>query len=108
MDIFQALADPTRRRIIELLAQYGQLPSTEISEQFPISAPAISQHLKVLREAKLVLVEKRAQQRIYRINPAAVIELEEWSRQLMQLWNHRFDAIDEVLAEEKRKENNDE
>ena len=108
MEMFSALADPTRRKIIELLAQYGQLPSTEISEQFPISAPAISQHLKVLREAKLVLVEKRAQQRIYRINPDAMLELEEWSRQLRQLWVQRFDAMDKVLVDEKIKENNGE
>lgn len=108
MDIFQALADPTRRQIIELLAQYGQLPATEISDNFPVTPQAISQHLKVLREANLVKVEKRAQQRIYRINPAAMLDLEEWSRQFRQLWNQRFDAMDRVLQEEKRKESNDE
>jgi DNA-binding transcriptional ArsR family regulator len=64
---------------------------------------AVSQHLKVLREAKLVRVEKQAQQRIYRINPEAMLELEEWARQLRQLWNDRFDAFEKVLEEEKRK-----
>jgi DNA-binding transcriptional ArsR family regulator len=108
MDIFQALADPTRRQIVELLAQYGQLPATEISDNFPVTPQAISQHLKVLREANLVRVEKRAQQRIYRINPAAMLELENWSRKLRHLWDQRFDALEQVLLEEKRKESNDE
>lgn len=103
MDKYTALADPTRRKIIELLARTGQLSATEISDQFPVSPQAISQHLKVLREAKLVQVEKRAQQRIYRINPGAMLELEDWARQLRQLWNQRFDALDEVLEAEKRK-----
>ncbi|MFT3894992.1 MAG: metalloregulator ArsR/SmtB family transcription factor [Anaerolineales bacterium] len=52
MDIFYALADPTRRQILEMLAQYGELPATKIYEQFPVSRPAISQHLQVLRQAE--------------------------------------------------------
>jgi DNA-binding transcriptional ArsR family regulator len=104
MDKFSALADPTRRKIIELLARDGQLPAAEISAQFPMSAPAISQHLKVLYEARLVQVEKRAQQRIYRVNPDAMLELEDWARQMRQLWNQRFDALELVLEEEMEKE----
>ena len=107
MDKFTALADPTRRKIIEILAQKGQLPATEISNQFPISPQAISQHLKVLREAKLVRVQKQAQQRIYRINPEAMRELEDWAGQMRQLWNRRFDALEELL-EEQKKEHDDE
>ena len=107
MDMFAALADPTRRKIIELLADDGQLPAAEIAAHFPVSAPAISQHLKVLQEAGLVSVEKRAQQRIYRINPQAMLELEDWVRQLNQLWNRRFDALETLLEEEIRKEKTD-
>jgi DNA-binding transcriptional ArsR family regulator len=103
MDKFSALADPTRRNILELLARRGQLSATEISDQFQVSPSAISQHLKVLREAKLVLMEKRAQQRIYQINPKAVFELEIWARQLTQRWNERFEALDELLEAEKNK-----
>jgi DNA-binding transcriptional ArsR family regulator len=103
MDKFYALADPTRRKIVEMLAKAGQLSASQICEHFPVSPQAISQHLKVLREAKLVLVEKRAQQRIYRINPEAVLELEGWARQMRQLWNQRFDALDEVLKAEEKK-----
>src|SRR5438105_4522065 len=103
MDIFDALAEPTRRKIIELLASTGPLAATTICDQFQVSPPAISQHLKVLREAKLVQVEKRAQQRIYRVNPEAMLELEGWTQQLRTLWNQRFDALDEVLRAEKQK-----
>jgi DNA-binding transcriptional ArsR family regulator len=105
MDRFDALADPTRRKIMEILAQSGQLPASDIYKQFETTPQAVSQHLKVLREAKLVRVEKQAQQRIYRINPEAMLELEEWARQLRRLWNDRFDAFEKVLEEEKRKEN---
>ena len=104
MDVFAALSDPTRRKIIELLADGGQLPAAEIAAHFPVSAPAISQHLKVLQEAGLVLVERRAQQRIYRLNPQAMVELEDWARRLRNLWNERFDALEILLEQELRKE----
>ena len=103
MDIFYALAEPTRRKILELLASKGQLSATEIYDNFAVSPPAISQHLKVLREAKLVMMEKRAQQRIYRVNPETMLELEDWAKQLAQLWNQRFDALDELVKVEKEK-----
>lgn len=103
MDMFSALAEPTRRRIIEMLASQGRLSASEISGRFPVSAPAISQHLKVLRKAQLVRVEKRAQQRIYQINPEAMLELERWARKVRELWDERFDALDRVLEAEKKK-----
>ncbi len=103
MDIFSALADPTRRKIMELIAKNGQLSATEICEKFDMTPPAISQHLKILREANLVQMEKRAQQHIYRINPSAMLELEGWARQLTELWNERLDALDRVLQAEKKK-----
>ena len=103
MDTFYALAEPTRRKIIELLASHGELSATEISDRFKISAPAISQHLKVLREADLVRVEKRAQQRIYTLNPQAMGEVEDWARQVADRWNERLDALDAFLQQEKKK-----
>jgi len=103
MDIFSALAEPTRRTILEMLARNGPLSATEIYDQFPVSPPAISQHLKILREANLVQMEKRAQQRIYQLNPAAMHELEGWAGQMVQLWNQRFDALDRLLEVEKSK-----
>jgi DNA-binding transcriptional ArsR family regulator len=103
MDIFYALADPTRRKILELLADKGQLSATEIYANFAASPPAISQHLKVLREARLVWMEKHAQQRLYRLNPEALFELEDWSKRLEAQWNQRLDALDELLNAEKNK-----
>jgi uncharacterized protein YndB with AHSA1/START domain/DNA-binding transcriptional ArsR family regulator len=103
MDIFYALADPTRRKILELLASQGQLSATEIYTNFTASPPAISQHLKVLKAANLVIMEKRAQQRIYRLNPEAMHELEDWSKQLAQQWNKRLDALDKLIEREKEK-----
>jgi DNA-binding transcriptional ArsR family regulator len=101
--LFYALAEPTRRNIVEMLATNGRLSATDICNNFTVSPQAISQHLKVLREAELVRVEKKAQQRIYEINPDAMLELSEWVAKLTALWNERFDALDEVLAEEKGK-----
>lgn len=103
MDIFSALADPTRRNIVELLASSGKLPAKAISNKFKISHPAISQHLKVLRQAELVEVEKRAQQRIYLINPAKINELEVWARKMKKHWEEKFAVLDKVLEEEKKK-----
>ncbi len=103
VDRFTALSEPNRRKIIELLARRGPLSASEIVEQFQVSPPAISQHLKVLREAKLVRVEKRAQQRIYSLNPEAIREVGEWAEQVTQMWNQRFDVLERFLEIEKKK-----
>ena len=103
MDTFSALADPTRRHILEMLAQKGSLPASEISQKFHISAPAISQHLKVLKDAKLVDMEKKAQQRIYSVNTHAVLELEKWAKEIQQRWEGRLNSLDKILAIEKKK-----
>ena len=103
MDMYVALADPTRRHILELLATNGELSATAIYEQFPVSPQAISQHLKVLREAHLVEMEKRAQKHVYRLNPQTLSQFEAWVQQMQQRWNERFDALDTVLESEKKK-----
>ena len=96
MSIFAALADPTRRGIVESLAR-GSLSSGEIAEQFDISASAISQHLKVLKEAQLVRVRAEAQRRIYELDPEAVEELSRWVDELKGYWSNRFDALEAEL-----------
>ncbi len=78
MDMFVALADPTRRTILEILASSGEFSATAIYEKFPISPQAVSQHLKVLREAKLVEMEKRAQKHLCRLNPQTLSQFEAW------------------------------
>jgi DNA-binding transcriptional ArsR family regulator len=103
MDTFSALSDPTRRDILEMLANSGHLSATDIYDRFQVSHPAISQHLKILREANLVLVEKQAQYRIYRINPEPIRELETWVKELTKIWDERFGALDQVLQEEQEK-----
>jgi DNA-binding transcriptional ArsR family regulator len=103
MDLFVALADPTRRTILELLATRGELSATAIYEQFPVSPQAISQHLKILREANLVEMEKRAQKRVYRLNLQTLSQFEAWVQQTQQRWSERFDALDTVLEREKQK-----
>lgn len=100
MDVFAALAEPTRRKIMEILAQQGQLPASDIYEQFDVTPQAISQHLKVLREAGLVRVEKDAQKRLYSVNPKAVGELEAWARRTRQMWNDRLDRLEQLLGEQ--------
>lgn len=86
---------------MEMLAKSGQLSASEISDNYSVSPPAISQHLKVLREAKLVDMEKRAQQHLYRINPEAIGELGVWVKKMQTLWHDRFDRLDMVLKEVK-------
>ena len=99
-DVFAALAQPTRRSILEMLAGRGQLSATDISRRFRVSPPAISQHLKILREAHLVRMYKRRQQRIYEINPEAVHDVEDWARQMTALWNERFDRLESLLQQD--------
>ena len=103
MDMFVALSDPTRRAILELLASRGELPATGIYVHFSVSPQAISQHLKVLREARLVVMEKRAQQHLYRLNPQTLSHFETWVQQTRQRWEERFEALDTVLEAEKQK-----
>lgn len=95
MDLFTVIGDQNRRRILEMLASSGQLSMSDISDKFSISPPAISQHLKVLRDAKLVQVKKRAQKRIYGLNPKA----KNWIKKIMLLWNQRFDKLEVRLWE---------
>lgn len=97
MDGFTALADPTRRRILELLGG-GERAAGEIAAQFEASAPAISQHLKVLRETGWVRVRADRQRRIYRIEPDALGEVESWIERLRGEWNERLDALERELG----------
>ncbi len=97
MDVFYAIAEPNRRTIIEMLSKKGRLSATEISSRFKMSAPAISQHLKVLREAHLVSVEKKGQQRIYELNARSLNDIERWAQKMSHEWNGRLDKLDTLL-----------
>ncbi len=100
MNAFTALADPTRLRIVEMLGAQQQLAASEIAREFRMTPSAISQHLKVLKEAKLVEAEVRKQQRIYRLNPAGVLEIQGWVMQMRAQWEARFEALDALLKQE--------
>lgn len=102
-DIFSALADPTRRRILEMLADHEELSASQIHEQFQVSPQAISQHLKSLLEAKLIRVEKRSQQRIYRIDTDTMAEFEDWSKSMRRRWSQRLDRFEAVMKAEMAK-----
>lgn len=96
MHSLTALADPTRRQIVEMLSR-GERAAGDIVDEFAISAPAISQHLKVLREAKLVQVRVEAQRRIYAINPAGLDDIETWLKHVRQFWKGRLDVLEQEL-----------
>jgi DNA-binding transcriptional ArsR family regulator len=90
---FVALADPTRRAIVEMLAR-GPLTAGEISRRFTISPSAVSQHLKLLRQARLVRVEAAGQQRIYELDADGLAEIEEWLDGIGPAWRKRLEAIE--------------
>jgi len=96
MHSLAALADPTRRRIVEILAQ-GQLRAGDIAKRFDISAPAVSQHLSTLKRAHLVRARVEAQRRIYELDPAGFSELEQWLGGIKQFWRGRLDALERQL-----------
>lgn len=101
MNAAAALADPTRRTIVELLADQ-ELAAGQIAECFAISRPAVSRHLRVLRELGLVRVRSEAQQRVYSLNPAGLAELDEWLGRYRRLWENRLDALDTELRRGRR------
>jgi len=105
MDAFLALAEPTRRNIMEILVKSGNLSASDIYRKFKSTPPAISQHLKVLREANLVRVEKRAQKRIYYVNPEPMKELEKWIQLFTKDWQDRHDRLEAMLKKQMEKNN---
>ena len=90
------LAEPTRQRIVEMLAP-GPLSSGDIARRLDASPPAISQHLRTLRAARLVRVRPDAQRRIYELDPAGVGELSAWIARLQEFWSAKLDALGEEL-----------
>lgn len=85
MQAFAALGDPTRQRIVEMLA-VRELSAGAIARRFDMTAPAVSQHLKLLREAGLIQVRRDAQRRIYALDPAGLAELDAWLARFRRFW----------------------
>ncbi len=97
MDTFSAIADPTRRRILDLLAG-GAHAAGDIVAHFPrLTQPGVSRHLKVLRDAHLVNVTVNAQQRVYRLNAEGMADLYEWVAKYQAMWPETLDALERYL-----------
>src|ERR1700743_1445008 len=97
-----ALSDPTRRRIVELLAVRDRTAG-ELVKEFEVSAPAISQHLNVLRAAGLITTRAEGQTRIQSLNPAGLDEVDAWLERMRLFWSRRLDALErELRAEDER------
>jgi DNA-binding transcriptional ArsR family regulator len=96
MSMFAVLADPTRRRILELLAE-EERPVGELVSELSISPPGVSKHLRVMREAGLVTVRSDAQRRMYGVNPGPLRELDVWLAPYRRLWNSHLDALERHL-----------
>ena len=100
MDRFAALADPNRRRMMELLGQ-GDRSAGAIVESFELSAPAVSQHLKSLREAGLVRVAIDGQRRIYSLDPDGLAAVDAWIERVRGDWSRRLDRLEAALRKER-------
>jgi DNA-binding transcriptional ArsR family regulator len=102
VEALAALADPTRRRIVELLAERDR-DVGELVAEFPISQPAVSRHLRVLRAHGLVTSRAEAQRRIYSLEAAPLAELEAWLARHRTFWENRLDALETELVRSRRR-----
>ena len=106
MHAFDVLGDPVRRRILELLA-HGEHTSGAVTEaiqaEFGISQPAVSQHLKVLRENGFATVRPEGTRRLYAVDPTGMQEIDAWVEQFRAFWDQRLDALGTELARGRRK-----
>ncbi|MBC7902193.1 MAG: winged helix-turn-helix transcriptional regulator [Gemmatimonadaceae bacterium] len=101
-DIFQAIADPTRRAIITLIALQAMTPNA-LSEHFDTSRQAISKHLRILTECELVKQEHRGREIYYLLEADKMKEIDKWLEQFRKIWVSRFDQLDDVLQVLKKK-----
>jgi DNA-binding transcriptional ArsR family regulator len=105
-DAFNAIAEPRRRQILDLLAG-GERPVNDVVRALGIPQPQVSKHLRVLREVGAVDVREDGRQRLYRLNGRALKPIHDWVKGYERLWSDRFDELDVVLEELKRKEQED-
>lgn len=96
MTVFEVLAEPHRRRILELLRD-GEQPAGTLVDQLELAQPTVSQHLRILREAGLVAVRPDAQRRLYRLRPERLEEVHQWLTPFRELWADRLDRLERHL-----------
>lgn len=97
-DVFQAIADPTRREIIQLIAAQS-LNLNTIAEKFEVSRPAISQHIKILTECGLIIIKKQGRERFCEASLQPLDQVAAWAEQYRKLWADRFEVLDKLLLE---------
>jgi DNA-binding transcriptional ArsR family regulator len=105
-DAFNAVAEPRRREILDALAE-GERPVNDLVRLLDVPQPHVSKHLRVLREVGVVDVRDHGRQRLYRLNGQALKPIHDWISNYEQLWSDRFDELDVVLEDLKRKEQRD-
>jgi DNA-binding transcriptional ArsR family regulator len=107
-DVFNAIAEPRRREIIELLAEGRELPVGDLVNRLRLPQPAVSKHLGVLRKVRLVSVNRRGRSRLYRLHAAELKPIHDWTKMFEKFWNRQIDRIKakaEAKARELHKEN---
>jgi DNA-binding transcriptional ArsR family regulator len=103
-DVFQAIADPTRRAIISLVALHAMTPNA-LAEHFDTSRQAVSKHLRILTECELVKQEVQGREIYYQLEVSKMKEIDKWLEQFRKIWEQRFSELDNVLLKLKNKEN---
>jgi DNA-binding transcriptional ArsR family regulator len=106
VDAFNAVAEPRRRQILDALAG-GERPVNDLVHVLGLAQPQVSKHLRVLREVGAVEVRDDGRRRLYRVNGSALRPIHDWVKSYERMWSERFDELDVVLAELKRKEEGD-
>ena len=101
-DVFRAIADPTRRAIIALVALQAMTPNA-IAEHFDVSRQAVSKHLRILTECELVQQTQQGREIYYQLELKKMKEIDQWLAQFRKLWENRFDQLDQVLTQLKAK-----
>ncbi len=103
-DVFQAIADPTRREIIGMLSQQT-LNLNNVADQFKISRPAISKHIKILRECGLITITQKGRERYCRADFTKLKQVADWTAKYQKFWNEKLDALGDFLAKEQENKN---
>jgi DNA-binding transcriptional ArsR family regulator len=101
-DVFQAIADPTRRAILVLIASQAMTPNA-LAEHFDSSRQAVSKHIQILTECELVKQKQTGREIYYQLNPNKIKEIDQWMEQFREIWKNKFDQLDKVLLTLKKK-----
>jgi len=96
-DIFQAIADPTRRAILTLITLHAMTPNA-LAEHFDMSRQAVSKHLRILQESELIKAEQQGREIYYQIEIEKMKEIDKWLEQFRKIWEKRFDQLDQYLS----------